>query len=390
MTGTDLRRLGGELESYPLLELLPLLAEKRASGVLTLRRGTQRRWFVLHQGAVVRAASADPREYFGQLLVDYGMVSSQAAAEAFLDQETTRVMVGELLPRSGALDEARVRAALLLKARESLLDCYRWEHGEFDFEPGEPPADAGGLQIAVELAELHREALGRTREWREFARLFPEPETALRAVEGADLSAVGPDEQVLLELAGDGLTVAEALGAFRDGDYQVYRRLAGLVGKGLLEVAPVEGPREQRRPGARERLERAGQLLQGGSPAEAETLASQAAEQGPSRPALRVLREAQTELALRLADELLSKEGAPFVKPGPRELDALDLQPAERYLLSRVASSGSLREAVRGAPMGELEALRILQRLVAAGVLAFREEPADPADPAAGAAARAG
>jgi len=373
MAGTELRALSGEIESYPLLELVPLLAEKSASGVLALERGAQRRTFDLREGAVVRAASSDPREYFGQLLVDYGLVTSQAAANAFWYQESTRMMVGKLLPLRGTLDEDQVREVLVLKVREGLLDCYRWEHGGFSFEPGEPAASRRGLDVAVPLAELHREALQRSREWRTFARRFPSPGVRLRAVEGVDESGVGPDEQELLELAREGLTVGEALEAFRDGEFRVYRRLSALVSRGLLEVLPEEGPREESRGGFRARLERAERLLQEGQPAEAAALAATAAEQAPSRLAGPVLRTAQTELALRLADELLSIEGVPYVKPGPRELDALDLQPVERYLLMRVKSTRNLREAVRGAPMGELEALRILQRLVAAEVLAFKK-----------------
>lgn len=369
----DLRSLGGELESYPVLELVPLLAERRATGLLTLERGALRRSFDLSKGAVVRASSSEPREYLGQMMVDYGMVSSHEAASAFWDQEAKRVLLGKVLPMRGALDEPRVREALLLKIRESLLDCYRWTHGTYRFEPGEV-AEARGLEVAVRLSELHREALHRAREWRRFRGLFPSPEAKLLAVDGKHGHAIQPDEEIIVELAREGLTVRKALDAFRDGEYRAYRRLAGLVDKGFLEVVPAQDVPPSDRELARDRLELAKRLLAIGRPAEAVTLATLASAGMPSRVASVVLRDARVELALRLADELLSAEGVPHVGPDAHELDRLDLPPAERYLLLRIDQTHNLRQTVREAPMGELEALRILQRFVEEGILVFREE----------------
>ena len=102
---------------------------------------------------------------------------------------------------------------------------------------------------------------------------------------------------------------------------------------------------------ARDRLKLAKRLLAIGRPAEAVTLATLASAGMPSRVASVVLRDARVELALRLADELLSAEGVPHIGPDAHELGRLDLPPAERYLLLRIDQTHNLRQTVREAPM---------------------------------------
>jgi len=326
-------------------------------------------------GKLVRAASSAPREYFGQQLVDHGICSSAAAASAFWSQQATHVMVGAQLPKQGVLDEELVRQALLRQIRENLLDCYRWEHGDARFVPGEP-APSGGVEVAIDLLDVHRDALQRAKEWREFRATFPSEACPLIPAADVDPGALPPDEQVLLDLAQEGGTVRDALDAFRDGDYQVYRRLMSLAQKDLLMAGEV--PTGERGPSAHELLRRAAEVLQAGDVARAAELATKAATLAPSRQALSLLRDVHAALTSHLADTVLSNPGAPFVRLGARKLKTMDLQSAERYLLMRGQKTRDLRETVREAPMGELEALRILQRLIQAQVLGFCEgEPKD-------------
>jgi hypothetical protein len=183
--------------------------------------------------------------------------------------------------------------------------------------------------------------------------------------------AVQPDEEVILELAEAGQTVASALEAFRDGEFHVYRRLTALVEKGRLLPAELDPWAQDKGPDSRRLLEAAKVMLHSGRPAEAASLAARACEGAPSSLALEVLRQSQQSLALQLAEELLSKEGKPYVRARTGELQSLELQPAEHYLLMRIDAGDDLSSLVAAAPMGELEALRILNRLVQAGLIGF-------------------
>ena len=366
-----LTTLQGELEVLPLAELVPLLASCDATGTLTVERGARKRTFEIIHGQVVSAASTDPREYLGQFLVDHGLLTGSAAASAFWFQEATHVMLGRLLPMRGLLDEARVREALTMRIRETFLDCYRWMHGAVRFVPAEQ-LQPKWVEVKVRLTDLDRDARARQKEWHEIAQLFPSTEVKLALTPPEtprQRGALQPGEEEILELARKGSTVAAVLAAFRDGEYAGYRRLMGLVKKGHL--APDRASLTLPSRDTRGLLEAARELLEAGQPAEAWAYAALLVDRGPSKAAARLMKDAELALALKLADSLLNLEGTPRLRVGSRELARLDLPPSELYLLMRLSATRSLREAVRNAPMGELEALKAMERFVENGIIEF-------------------
>lgn len=364
------REIEGELTAVPLAELVPVLGERGASGTLVIERGLKQRTFTLREGAIVREASNDPREYLGQFLVDVGMVSSEAAARLYFEQERTRVPLAELLARHGLVEPERLREGLRLKFRESLLGAYRWLHGRVHFTPDEPrPIE--GLEVEVRLMDVHREANGRAREWEAIAAALPSLDVVLRPADAIEPGGrLQPEEELLLEMAREGCTVGEALDAFRDGEFHAYRRLMGMLRRELLVAERLDPAALPKRRSPAEQLEEARRLHAAGRLDEALEAVGIAVDRG-AEGALQLLRTVQTEVALTLADRLLTLEGVPFVRPRERELARLDLSPAELYLTRRISLTRSLREAIRRAPMGELRALKIVDRLVAVGVIGF-------------------
>src|SRR5262249_11881316 len=66
--GRFMAEIWGDLSLMPVADLVIWFANRGANGVLNVELGNVRKEFTFSNGACVRAASTDPREYFGQFL----------------------------------------------------------------------------------------------------------------------------------------------------------------------------------------------------------------------------------------------------------------------------------------------------------------------------------
>ena len=81
-----MRGLMGSFSVLPLAELVDLLDRRKMTGTLACERGSVRKSIHLRDGIAVGAASNDPREYLGQLLMNFGHITEEQLTKAF---ETT-------------------------------------------------------------------------------------------------------------------------------------------------------------------------------------------------------------------------------------------------------------------------------------------------------------
>jgi hypothetical protein len=89
-----MRGLMGSFSVLSLADLVEHLARRSSTGALTCERGTVRKTLHVRDGRAVGAASNDPREYLGQLLVNFGHIDDDQLAKAFKTQEETKVRLG--------------------------------------------------------------------------------------------------------------------------------------------------------------------------------------------------------------------------------------------------------------------------------------------------------
>ena len=91
----------GSFQVMPLQDLVEFVARRQFSGALTCERGAVRKTIHLHLGAAVGAASNDPREFLGQLLINFGRLTEEQLSKAFQTQEETKVRLGKVLVMVG-------------------------------------------------------------------------------------------------------------------------------------------------------------------------------------------------------------------------------------------------------------------------------------------------
>jgi len=317
----------GTFALMPLPDLVEFLARRQVSGSLSCERGTVRKVLFVVSGVAVGASSNDPREYLGQLLMNFGHITEEQLTKAFETQEETKIRLGKVLTMVGLVQPEVIRDTLALKIRETLLDAFVWDSGVFRVDDAAPPP-VDELDVEVPLLEIVREAEFRTTAWQAFRAQFPTG-TATLAV---DEAKVPPDllegsvDARLLELAREGKTIDEVGLALHATDFHLYQRLYALNRQGILEAA--------------------------------EDIDLSAPDPAPPPPA-------ESEEALRdLRRAFLDPPRTPRLKVKAQDVALMRLSAAEKYLLGRCDGTRDLRQIVKLAPLAEPEVLRALQKFV--------------------------
>ena len=367
-----MRGLMGSFAVLPLGELAELLARLGKTGTLVCERGTVRKSLSLRAGAAVAAASNDPREYLGQLLINYGHLTEDQLGKAFQVQEETKIRLGKVLTMVGLVASDVIREVLAIKIRETLLDVFLWDSGVFTFDEG-PVEAVDELDARVPLPEIVREAEFRSTAWSAFRGEFPSGAAGIEVLEEKipkELGASTVDGR-LLALAREGKTIDEIGLILHATDFHLYQRLYALARQGWIRGASEPpAPPAPTADEAAQLVERARGLLADGHADEAELAAARAVELAPELENARaLLGDAERVLAERLRAELLASARRPRVKLSAAELGKLRLPTVDRFLLSRCDGRRNVRDITRAAPLRELDVLKALRRFADSGLV---------------------
>jgi hypothetical protein len=323
-----MRGLTGTFALMPLQDLVEFLARRKVSGSLTCERGTVRKTLHLAGGVAVGAASNDPREYLGQLLMNFGHITEEQLVKAFETQVETRIRLGKVLTMVGIVAPDVIKDTLAIKIRETLLDAYVWDSGVFHVDEAPAPTP-DELAVQVPLADIGREAEFRTTAWHAFRSKFPTGTASLVVDETSVPRALPPGsvDARLLQLARDGKTIDEVGLALHATDFHLYQRLYALHQQGVLASAVPE--------------------------LESPSIAS------PDEDPTQAL-----AAATRLRTELLDPPRTPRLRVNISEVRLMRLSAAEKYLLGRCDGTRDLRQIVQLAPLAEIEVLKAVKKFV--------------------------
>lgn len=379
--------LRGQLGFMPCQDVFRYLGNRRLSGTLTASKGAVEKKVVIHEGSAVSAASTDPREYLGQLLINGGFLSEEQFNQAYQTQLATKVPMGQILTMIGLVPEEMIQKALEVKVRETALDICDWRSGTFEFS-AHAPTLRGGVPYAIPLLDLCVEADQRARAWIAFRKVLPDGDTRIELVPGrAPPVPRGSLDERLFSLLEGGCTIDELLLSLHSTEYPLYRRLYALVQEGIVAVRregaeaaaqpeawfPEQTPVPRREAPApiAELLARARAALAAGSFDEATEVASRILDRGGEPLAVEVLKEAEGARLAELKKKLLSEKRVPLLLVDRGQIRGMPLSPPERYLLSRIDGARELGAIVRVSPLRELDALRLVDRFLSQGMIRF-------------------
>ncbi|HEX8824991.1 MAG TPA: DUF4388 domain-containing protein, partial [Archangium sp.] len=241
-----MRGLSGDFSTMPLKDLVAYLGSRRASGMLRIMRAGVRKLIALREGQVLSASSNQPREFLGQFLINMGQLSEEQFSKAYATQRETKVPLGKILVMTGLLPEQTVRGALNLKFREALLDMFSWEEGEFSFDAG-VASEIDGVQVHVDLADVHREGEFRETAWQAIRAAFPSGNLYLSVDENRlpEPPKPGSLDARLVKRIREGLTIDEMAKVLHASDFLVYQRLYALYRLEAVKVLSTPPPRKR-------------------------------------------------------------------------------------------------------------------------------------------------
>ncbi|MBF5041112.1 DUF4388 domain-containing protein [Aggregicoccus sp. 17bor-14] len=382
-----MRGLAGDFATMPLKDLVVYLGNRRATGALRLERAGVQKQVALRDGQVVNASSNQPREYFGQFLINMGHLTEEQFMKAYATQKQTRVFLGKILVMIGLVTEQAVLSALNMKFRETLLDAFAWDEGAFSFDPDATLPSFEGMEVVVDLLDIHREGEFRETAWQAIRQAFPSGSVRL-AVDESRLPQPpkpGSLDARLVALIHEDMTIDDMVLALHASDFFLYQRLYALyrleavrvaeeplnLGEALEEPPSVIGAESP----ASEVVAAARNFLDAGNLRDGEALARRAHEMDPSTETAELLKGAESALLGQLRRELLDRPQVPSLLVPPAHLKTLALTAPERYLLSRIDGRRDVANIVHVSPLQELEALRYLQGFVDSGLVRMTPKP---------------
>jgi len=350
------------------------LANRSMSGTLEVQREEVTKSFEIVDGHAIRAASNDPREYFGQFLVHSGKLTEDQLQRAFQTQNETKVLLGRILVMIGIVPEEQVIQSLRVKVSESLLDAFRWKEGRYRFEAGGSNEDRPQIEVAIDLADIHTEGLARSEMWARYNQIFPDGRYILAVNDESAASAAPPDTLPgrILSLARHGLSIEAITLDLHATDYQLASRLLELHRDGAITpqeptstLLPLSGTT------MKAHVDKAKEAMAAQRYSVALRYVDEAARLPGHDEELESLRRALLGQPDDTASDL-HRSAVPILIKQPEADDLRRLSAKQRYVLARIDGQRSVESIIQVSPMHDREALDILRQFEADRLIELR------------------
>lgn len=218
----------GRLEGIGVPELLWNLCRRRSTGVIHLTERGLTKKIYLADGRIIFAASSDPDDRLGEMLLRDGIVGLAA-----LDRGVARLhegkRLGTLLVESGDLSPEHLVRSVVGQVRAIVLSVFAWETGDYRFVEGPLPTDEL-ITLEMRTGEILLQGIRSVTSFTRIRRSVGSDRARYRAAADwrtvVDGLALGDGERSLLErLEGDGETVDRLCEQVSLSNFEVYQAL---------------------------------------------------------------------------------------------------------------------------------------------------------------------
>jgi hypothetical protein len=154
-----MKPLSGTLDHFMPVQILRFLQMAGSTGRLEITHGDERADLFLISGRSAFALTNGVHLRVGDVLVNGGDIRPEAIElTAAYQQDRPGSPLGKMLVDNGAVDPARMRAAVLEVQRRIVCRVLLWRDGTFVFHPGERASDED-ITLDLDLDRLVIEAL---------------------------------------------------------------------------------------------------------------------------------------------------------------------------------------------------------------------------------------
>jgi hypothetical protein len=166
----------GEIETTSVPELLRSILTSGETGVLTVTSGDAVKSIFLLNGRVAYAASNNPDERMGEVLLVRGKITVRNFVEAS-KRIRPGLRLGSILVELGALEPEELIPVVELHVKSILMDLFTWVQGQYTFviKGLEPRDNVATLNMSTE--NLILEGIRNTHSWQQVIRVLGDVES---------------------------------------------------------------------------------------------------------------------------------------------------------------------------------------------------------------------
>ena len=228
-----------DLSGVDFPEAVQLLHERRANGLLEVRQLGVVKTVTLEDGRIVFAASSDPDDRLGELLMRQGRITLAQYLAAGRDIGPDR-RLGTVLVEHGAIGPAALVRVVIEQVQEILYGLFQWTGASYRLVERPSSSDQEAITLRLSTPDILVEGIRRVESWSRIDRGVGGPEARYARVEGwaaagRHIKALPDAGRELLDGFEDGSTVSGICrGARGLSDFEVCRLVWALKVTGLL------------------------------------------------------------------------------------------------------------------------------------------------------------
>lgn len=362
-------------------DLLQFLAAGRKTGTLKFARGAIIKQIFLEKGAIVGSSSNDPKEFIGQVLLHYGKITEEQLRDAMETHRESGDRLGAVLSARGYVSQADIMYVLRTRTLEIIYDLFIWEEAEFEFFDGEPlPADM--IRISVDATNVIMDGIYRIDEWSRYRSAIPSDRAFFELMPGwtQTLPESSKETREILYHIEKGLTAAEICYNMHTSLFHAYALLFDLSEKGIIKVAgtspaappPPDAAAARLPKTAPELLKLARTEMKNDNVENALAIINSALELEPKNADAQRLRDqAEKRFIAQVYQNGVSPRAVPKFIANIEQIEAERLGPQEGFVLSRINGELDVASIVSVCPFREVDSLRMIKKLMEAGIIGF-------------------
>jgi len=234
----------GRLKALSCADILDFVRVLNRRGLLSFSGEGASIGLYLRDGRIVHASSTRSSDRLSDLLVRWGLISSEQY-DLVMRRAAGGERLGKALVDGGGLSPRDLVQARLRQVAQIAVSLFEWEDGEFVFSEGESPPDEG-VEVGLPIDTVLVEGIRSVRNLALFRRRMPFDDWIFEAIPGAEGRrgvVLDPHEAYVLRLV-DGRRSLGEIGATSEfGEPETLRSLFLLFILGCLKMkgqAPAE------------------------------------------------------------------------------------------------------------------------------------------------------
>jgi hypothetical protein len=368
----------GTLKTMSVSDLLQFLEAGRKTGTLKIARGTIIKQIYLENGLIVGSKSNDPKEFLGQVLLQYGKIAEDQLQTAMEVQRRSGGKLGVILAEHEFVTPNDVMEALRTRTLEIIYDLFIWEEAEFEFFDSEPvPADL--IRIQVDVTSVIMDGIYRLDEWSRFRQVIPSERTVFELGSGwTKLLTANKETREVLYHVEKGMTAAEIAYNMHTSLFHACALLFDLVEKGAIKVAgeastaevPADLSELNLPQSVEELLQLAREEMNDNNVDNALAIIHSALDREPNNAEAQCLREQTENRYVRQAFQNgLSRTAVPKLLASIDQLEHERLGPQEGFIISRINGEWDIASILSVCPFREADSLRMIKKLIENGII---------------------